>query len=317
MKKLIILIAAFLGMMSTASAQQEAIYMHYMFNPSYINPGATGYDDAHHDVFMNVRSAWTNFPGTPKSYALNYNGAFGKQFGLGALLFTENIAAITRYRAQVSYAYKYQIKKTKLGIGFTTEFNRLRVNNTEESNPFYEAGDLSIEEAVDGKKAFDVTLGFYGSWLEERVYAGLTLPSLIRARIGEIGDPSDSGVLSIQHFTVNVGGNFDLPDYKMRLEPSIMIRSIRDVPFQVDFNAIAYFLNDQLITGFTYRAGTGGNLGLYLGTKFKTIRFVYSYDLYFREFQTYNGGSHEVTVNFEFDRKKSKYDRSKKYRGSR
>jgi len=313
MKKVTLLIVAILCLAKISSAQEEAIYLHNPFNPTYYNPGAAGFNVAEHNLFMNVRSAWTAFPNTPKTYAISYNGAFGKQFGLGAMLFSENIAAITRTRLNLSYAYRIELKKMTLSAGFSTDFHRFRVINDPNENHFYQENDAIIEEAVNGKRFFDVTLGFYASF-GENGFAGLTIPSLIRAGLDQIDGGGTENGLSIQHFTINVGNAFYLSDYKVKLEPSILIKSIRNVPFQADFNLIGYFLNEQLITGMTYRAGTGGNLGLYLGTKYKSVRFIYSYDMYFKQFQQYNGGSHEVTVNLKFDRKKGKYDRAKKYR---
>ena len=44
------------------------------------------------------------------------------------------------------------------------------------------------------------------------------------------------------------------------------------------------------------------------------MSLVYTYDVSLGDFQRYNGGSHELTINFAFSRAEGKFDRSKKYR---
>ena len=116
-----------------------------------------------------------------------------------------------------------------------------------------------------------------------------------------------------KYLVLNVGGEFEL-NSKVKLIPSLLFKNVRNVDPQVDVNLLATFLNEQLITGLTYRAGTGGNIGISLGTKYSALRFVYTYDVYMGEFQKYNGGSHEITINFSFNRVAGNYDRSAKYR---
>ncbi len=311
MKKLIILLLSVAYFSTTSIAQEEAVFMHYTFNPVLINPAATGFDADHHNVFINIRSSWTNFPETPKTYAISYNGPVGNRLGIGAMLYTENVAAMTRYRGQLSYAFNYQVKDVAMAFGLSTEWHRTAVNQDFANSPLYEAGDTRIEEAMDGDNSFDATLGINGAY-KDQVFFGVSAPGLIRGKLDDIAGTGDGG--PFQFITANLGGKFPLNDSKVHLMPSVLVKKVRNVDFQADFNLLASFLSEQLITGLTYRAGTGGNLGIILGTKYSALRFVYTYDVYMGDFQQYNGGSHEITVNFEFDRGEGTYDRSKKYR---
>ena len=92
MKKLILIISTFC-FLATINAQEEAIFNHYHANPLLINPATAGYDRDHHKIFMNVRNQWAGFTGAPETYSLSYNGPIGSRLGIGALLFTENIAS--------------------------------------------------------------------------------------------------------------------------------------------------------------------------------------------------------------------------------
>lgn len=314
MKKLIILCACLFILKVSVKAQEEAVFGHYIFNPVLLNPAASGFDEKHHNVFMNIRSAWTDFPGTPKTYALSYNGPVGNRFGLGAMLYTENIASITFYRAQLSYAFRYNMEDMKISAGFSTQLNRTRVENPDATSSIFDQNDEALANAMDGESVFDATIGIYGSY-KERFNFGLSLPSLIRTRLDDIeGGNDDGGGLS--NFIINLGGNFDLPENKVKLMPSIVVKKVRSAPTIIDFNMVSSFLADRLIAGLSYKAvnDADGNFGVILGTKYNALRFVYSYDVNLGDFQKYNGGSHEITINIEFDRGEGKFDRSRKYR---
>lgn len=308
MKKIFILLL-FVGMVQMAKAQDEAVFTHHAFNPTLINPAAAGFDAEHHNLFLNFRSAFTSFPGAPKSYALSYNGPVLKQIGLGAMVYSESIAGITRTRAQLSYAFNYSIEDVKVGLGLSTEMHRMRVDNDELSNPLNDV-DQVLMDATDGERAFDATAGIYAGY-KDLVYVGAAFPNLVRKDLSDIAGKGD-GLLTAFAFTL--GGRFDVNDYKVKLQPQILIKKVRTLDLQTDINLIASFLKEQLITGLSYRTGTGNSAGIMLGTKYSNLRFIYSYDVYLDDFQQYNGGSHEVTVNFEFGSGEGTFDRSKKYR---
>lgn len=311
MKKILVLIGFIAFISGSALAQEEAVFMHYIFNPTLINPAATGFDKEHHNVFINVRSAWTSFPETPKTYALSYNGPIGKRLGLGGMIYTENVAGLTRFRGQLSYAFQYQIQDFDMAFGMSTEWHNTTVDNSVTNSVLYDEGDERVLAAMEGQTEFDATIGLYGSY-KDRIFFGLSSPGLVRGKLDQISGTGDGG--PFQFLLANLGGKFELSDSKVKLMPSILVKKVRGVDFQTDVNLIASFLKDQLMTGLTYRAGTGGNLGIILGTKYNTLQFIYTYDVYMDEFQKYNGGSHEITINFEFNRGNGKYDRSMKYR---
>lgn len=279
-------------------AQEEAVFSHYTINPTLINPATAGNDVENHHIFLNLRSSWAGFPGSPKTYSLNYNGPVGKMLGIGAMLYSENIAAITRYRAQLSYSIKFESGDYKFGAGLSTELHRTRVSNDGQiNNPsLYDLGDNLLSEATAGLSEFDAGLGFYTSY-QDQLFFGVTIPNLVRSRLDDI-----EGLQSKFNFMVNLGGKFVIPSNKITIEPSVLVKRARNTPLFTDLNLLVSFLDEQLITGLTYRMGSGGNFGLNVGTKYNAIRFLYSYEIYLDEFQKYNGGSHEISINFAIKR---------------
>ncbi len=310
MKKIIILLISVVYFCNTSIAQEEAVFMQYTFNPVLINPAATGFDPEYYELFINLRSSWAGFPDAPKTYALSFNGPIGNRLGLGAMVYSENVASLVRYRAQLSYAFRFQIKDVDMSFGLSTEWHRMQLSNSISNSDFYEdyIGDMAIEDAMNGVSDFDASVGLYGSY-KRKLYFGIAAPGLIGNKLD-----SESGGDLFKYYIFNVGGEIELNNSKVKLMPSIVLKNVRNVDFQTDLNLLATFLNEQLITGLTYRAGTGGNIGITVGTKYSSLRFVYTYDVYMGDFQKYNGGSHEITINFEFNRAAGNYDRSAKYR---
>jgi len=308
--KNLFLIFAGLFLLQSVTAQEEAVYRQYFLNPILVNPATVGADREHHTLSMNLRTAFTSFPETPKTYALSYNGPLGKQVGIGALIYSENIADINRFRAQVAYSMGIDINEVKLRAGLSLEYQRMSLSNDAMNNDLFDAGDMTVLDNVDGRRFFDTSLGIHADY--KNVYFGYAAPNLIRTVTDEI-EGIDSGG-NFKYFLLQAGGKFALNDNKVMLQPSLILRRIRNVDTHLDLSMMASFLNEQFIAGAMVRAGGGSSVGFLLGTKYNTLKFIYSYDILLEQFQRYNSGSHEITVGFEFGRKGGGFDRSRKYR---
>lgn len=294
------------------AAQEEQIFNHYLINPAMVNPAASAFDDNYRLQF-NGRAAWSGFEDAPQTLGVRAAAPIGQTFGIGAALFSESAAQLNRFKAQLDFSFRFQFgqeylnKKTwNLAFGFYTQVQRLTLDNGITTNVHYEAGDEVIMNMIQGVNEFDAAFGVFGSYLEN-TYGGITINNLVANRLQNIAGANTSNQL---YYTLMLGHKFELADLKVNLEPSLLIRSLRDAPTQVDLNLKAGFLGDQLITGLSYRSL--GVIGLLLGTRLSGLDLYYSYDLSFQEFQSYNTGTHEVTVALRIDRKKLEQLRRRK-----
>jgi type IX secretion system PorP/SprF family membrane protein len=144
--------------------------------------------------------------------------------------------------------------------------------------------------------------GFYGEF-QESFFIGLSAPDMVRARIDDVQVADQGEDAFLQYFTFLLGYKFDVTNYDMKIEPSIFMKRLRNLDFQVDVNARFSFLSDQLIGGLTYTIGSGDRLGFIIGTKLDSFRFYYAYDASFAELQDYAGGSHEITLGVSWPRR--------------
>ena len=307
MKKLFLLIITLFIFKAAHSQEQSAVFSHYHISPILISPAYAGFTE-NHQIQMNIRNQWTGFPEAPKSYGIGYNGPIGKTLGLGVGLMSETLGNMTNVRFQLNYAFRYQVRDFKFAAGFSTEFLTRKLAKSVLESPLYDEGDLIIEDAVDGNKIFDASLGFYGT-LRENTFIGLTFSNLVVAKIGDIETGSTEGSL-FRYVMLHFGHEFEIEQYNFKLRSSLLVQRIKDKPFQADFNLLGSFIDDKLIAGASYRAGLGGSVGLLLGTNIDVFRLYYSYDLTFQNVQKYNGGTHEVTIAFDFEGGKKKFDRS-------
>ena len=330
MKNCLLLIGALLAFTATnAQLTQENVFGHYILNPVLINPGATGFQEAHL-AQMNIKSAWAGFDGAPKTYALNYNGAFGKVLGLGASVRSENAASLTALHIGLNYAFRFEpTKDLKLSAGLTTEFTTDRLSDAVLSNRFQsEIADPVIEENVVGIRHFDMAAGIYGAF-KENTFFGLSLPNLVQTRLNTLSQDTlsrtPSFILLLGH-RMEVKGQDDFS-----IEPSLMIMRMHDIyrqPIQVELNVLTRFLEERLAAGLSYRyipamantqpdfmpSNPGGILKVLLGTKVTAFKVFYSYDLSFQRFQSYSGGSHEITLAFDLQGENNRSRRKRQMR---
>ena len=302
MKKFLLILGILGFCQGLLEAQDEAVFMHYTISPILVNPGAAGFNETY-DLQFNARSQWSGFEDNPRTLSARYNGPLGRTFGIGVGVFSESAAQQTRSKLQLDYAFRYPINEDwKLSFGFLTEFQQFRIDGDVVGGAFYNPGDPVLDDILNGQGQFDAALGVYGTY-RENTFGGLTFNNLVSNRLSDIAGTSNSGSF-FSFYTFYLGHRFELEEQKVSLQPSLMIRQIRNAPYQMDFNIQAGFLDDQLLAGFSYRSL--GAAGLLLGAQLPNFNLYYSYDVSFQPSQQYHGGGHEVTVALSFKKKDRK-----------
>lgn len=307
MKKLFICIICFVSMF--AKAQNEAASTHYLLNPTSINPAYTGFSDKY-QLFLNARWAWQGFTDAPRTYLLSFNAPIGNTLGLGVMVGKESLAQLQQIRGQLSYAFRYQISDVKMALGISTEFRQLSINS-QAANPLFDQNDDTYKDYLAGSRIFDAGVGFSGNYKDKLLF-GLSAPNLISARLGSVNINSGDKSSFLNAGLATLGYKFDVNE--ITVVPSILMGKSRTVPFVADFNLRTSFANEAATVGLTYHAGLWKAVSLMLGAKMNGLFIGYTYDYSFQAFQNYNGGSHEITIGFEFAKKENKFEKKKRYR---
>lgn len=281
-------------------AQDQAIFSHYNINPILINSAVAGFKGEHQALF-NARMQWAGFPGAPRTLMAQYHGPLSQSFGVGLGVLTESAAEINRLKVQLNYAFRFKVQESlEVAAGFATELHQIRLNNDVGSSAFIDLGDRIISNNMNGVRFLDASVAVYATY-KKNTFGGFSLNNLVRSRLDDVVSPTENESF-LSYYTFFLGHRFDVEDLNFSLEPSVMIQQIRDVPFQMDINLKAGFLDDQLLAGVSYRSL--GVMGVMLGTQVSPFNVYYSYNVSFQRFQQFNSGAHEVTVGLNMRQKK-------------
>lgn len=294
MKKIYISLLLFVFALGSLSAQsrlfgERSAFTQYHLTPFLMHPGATGQND-YSQVIALYRNTWASFPGSPKTFAFGYEGPIGNRIGIGLLGMSDSYAAFNTTKGALNLSYTIESANNKIGFGIAGEYIQHKLNGAELISSLVDQSDSEIVERLDGYSFFDASIGIYGLYGGKISY-GLTLPSIISQRLGGSGNSVDKEI----GFVASVGYRMDIEDKDIVFEPSVYAKKLLYVPFHVDINLKADFLNNQLTAGLSGSILGEKRIGFLLGTQLKNFGFHYSYNLSLHEFQQYNNGSHELS----------------------
>jgi type IX secretion system PorP/SprF family membrane protein len=289
----VVVFAACLFASSLATAQtrvigERSIYTQYTLTPFLLHPGAAGFQD-YGQVIANYRNTYASFPGSPKTISIGYEGPIGNRIGIGLIGMTDTYAAFSTSRGGLTLSYKIDSPDNKVGFGLTGEYVRHKLNGDQLLNPLVDLNDIEIINRLDGNAFFDAGFGIYGLYADKVIY-GLTLPALISQRVSGV----DSGTKGDFAYIATLGYNHRIADKDITITPSVYAKQLMFVPFHVDINLLASFLNENLQAGLNYTVGGEKRIGFLLGANMGNFGLNYSYNLTTQQFQSYGNGSHEI-----------------------
>lgn len=303
MKKVIYLVIVVLCLGSELSSQvrlhsERGIFTQGHEHPILINPAYTGFS-GDHNLLFNYRNTWASFPGSPSTYTFSYDGAIGNRIGIGAQLLSDRFASFETLKGQVSVSYGIESETNNIRAGLSLEYLQHQLSTANATSVLVAQNDVEILDRLDGSQFFDVSLGFYGEYMDKVIY-GLTFPSLVSSMLNEF----NSGTTGDNEFGVigHLGYRHKLPEYDLVLEPSIVFKQLMLTPTHVDINLKAKFLEEALTGGLSYTVGGDNRFGFLAGVNIENFGFYYSYNISFNDFQQYNNGSHELSFKYTIDR---------------
>lgn len=297
MKHLIILFSVmFFGI--ALSGQERYFDERYIsslsfLNPVLINPGATGSSGEHH-LLLNYKNTWASFEDAPKSLILSYDGPLADRLSFGAMLLTDTNGELKTTKGQGSVSYTIDAPMNKIGVGISAEYINHGLSNSALNNTIIDPSDPVVMNRLEGAGFFDVSLGVFGTY-NDRLSYGLAFPSLVSSRIQN----SNSDVEREIGYLFSLAYRYDQGSSDVVLEPSVIVKKLMNVPFHADINILGRFIDDTLRGGITYRVGADESIGFLVGTTIGSLNFTYAYNASRHEFQTYNNGSHELSVRFD------------------
>ncbi|PID87852.1 MAG: hypothetical protein CSB06_02875 [Bacteroidia bacterium] len=295
MKKIIISLFL-LSATLLARAQQDPMFTHYAFNTLAVNPAYAGTRDAL-TVTGLYRSQWVGFPGAPITQTLTLHSPIVKKsMGLGLSVLNDKIGPTKTTSFYLDFAYRIRItEKSWLSFGLKGGLNARRneltsLNTTEENDPLF-------AQNVKSKLLPNLGLGIY--YFADKYYFGLSTPKLFENNF--TGNTTDAVLESgkeQRHFFFIAGAVFQLSE-DILLKPTGFVKYTQASPVEADITA-NFIFHDRFWVGAMYR--TGDALGILAGVNItKQLALGYSFDWSFvNPTATYNAGSHEVMLRYDF-----------------
>lgn len=274
------------------SAQQDALYSQYMFNPLAINPAYAGSRESISGVML-YRSQWVGMDGAPNTGTFTIHSPIkGKNFALGFSMAGEKIGPTKNANAALTYAYRLRLGKGKLSFGLRGGMYSSRLDGTLLN--FNNTGDSHNTGAQLKAVAPNFDFGTY--YYTNKFYVGASVSHLLSEQL-KYDNPNNVNLQLVQHFMVTAGYAWEIND-RLVLKPSTLIKVAEGAPMNIDLNVSALF-NKVFWLGASYRSsGSMIFITEYNITDF--LRLGYSYDMSIGQLRKYNSGSHELFIGTDF-----------------
>ncbi len=298
MKKLRIIILAFLLPAGIVCGQQDPVFSHYMFNTQAFNPGYSGMSGMITASAL-TRQQWVGFPGAPSTMLFSVNAPFtlfGFRSGAGLLVEADKYGFSNDIDISLAYSGLFSIGTGTLGAGISAGM----LNKTVSPEWFIPSGpghtppsgDPLIPENDESFIALDISAGVFYQGLN--YYAGISVTHLNQPKIKY----SETATYVSRTYYLTAGYFFQLPNPSFELVPSVFIVNDGAATQYLATAMVRY--NKKIWGGVSYRisdAITGfAGIELYNG-----LKIGYGYDFPISEIRKGTSGSHEFVVSYSFD----------------
>jgi len=288
LKYRIILVWSLLFCLAKGYSQQDPQFTQYMYNMSVINPAYATADEGIVNIGGLYRTQWVGIDGGPN---------------------TATFFAHTPLNERVEVVLPVS-DDAKLSLGLKGGFTFFDAN----FNGFnLQSGDVSTDVAFNQNvsKTFP-NIGLGAFYFTDRFYAGLSAPNLLTTKHIETENGIKATGVQDIHLFLTGGYVFDFVS-DLKLKPSIMVRGVRGAPLAIDLNANV-LINEKLEAGLGYRLNDSFSAMVNFKVA-KDLRIGYAYDHTISNLGTFNSGSHELIVLFDFDlfNFETGYDRSPRF----
>jgi type IX secretion system PorP/SprF family membrane protein len=278
-------------------AQQDPLFTQYAYNKLAINPAYAG-SGGRFSMDLISRFQWVGIPGAPRTFSFDAHTPLrNPHIGLGFYAYSDQLGPSVDYGAMAAFAYRILFRTTTLCFGIQGGFKYMDID-WGLLNP-KDPGDLLLTNQVKNRAVPDADFGvyYYGS----RFYVGLSAKHLLQNQIvvsSAAPDDKTSFTKLRRNYYFMAGGAIPISP-NLEFIPSVLVKYIKDAPVQADLNA-SFLISNLLTLGAAYR--TEEALGLIAVINIgKGFSVGYSYDIWFNALKSYNSGSHEIRLGYEFD----------------
>lgn len=292
---ILFLLVMLIGSMDT-HAQQEPLYTQYMFNTVSVNPAYAGTRDAMNLLLLS-RIQWSGLEGAPKTNTFTMHTPLNNyKMGVGFSIVSDKIGPVNNYYFNFNYAYRINLTdKLILSMGIKGGFYNYYVGLG--SDMVEDPSDPAFQGNLERKFQPNAGVGLY--LYTDKFYAGFSIPKMIQTDLSnaETNSTNVFGELK-RHYFLMSGYVFDVSS-DLKLRPSLIYKMVEGSPPSTDITAQMIY-QEKYWLGATYRIGDAVAFLANVQIS-KQLMIGYSYDFSVSHLSSYNRGSHEIMISYDFD----------------
>lgn len=290
----LLVILGFIALMmpNNANAQQDAQYTHFMFNTLGYNPAYAGTRESVSALLL-YRNQWAgNIEGAPEDFVFNVHMPIKEKIGIGLSTEFDRIGVHEIATVNAMYSYRFLLgNKAKMSLALQGGVSQYRSDFTQINSGIDGAGDATF---ADIENKINPNFGFGLYFYTRNYYLSFSVPHLLNNDLGSVTG------LAYQDRHYILGGGLILPVAKdLKLKPSVLLKSIPSkAPLIADIN-LNLLIRETLWIGGTYRTNDAFNLLAAVQVN-RNLRVGYAYDFTLTKLSEFNAGSHEVFLGIDF-----------------
>lgn len=295
-KKISLTILLLLSVFSL-SAQQDAMFTHYMYNTLAVNPAYAGSRDALTLTGIH-RTQWTGFPNAPKTQTFTmHTPMLRPELGFGLSMWNDIANPVVQRHLALDFMYKIKFEEgrnlafgIKASLGnITADFASLRA---------IQPGDAAAETTLQGDILPNFGTGIY--YYTPRFYVGFSVPKIVQNDYTNIVANGFDGAFGEQrHYYFISGGVFDLSE-TVKFKPVSYLKVTYGAPIELDLTSNFIFYNRfSLGAMLRLQDSYGALVSFFINEQ---LEFGYSYDRSYAlgRVSRSNIGSHELMLRYDF-----------------
>lgn len=290
----------FSGLFHSVRGQYDPLYTQYMFNALALNPAYAGTNGVLNAMILS-RHQWVGFEDAPSTQTFSiHTPVASRNIGTGLSIVHDKIGPIANTNAFFDYSFQFQLNQTvKMSLGLKAGFSHFQRDLTKY---LIEVGveDPAYSNNIETKLLPNFGFGVY--CYNERFFAGASVPRLLENKIGDDGALSTMQTPTENRLFLLMAGYVQPLNKDFVLKPSFLIRASGSAPISYDLN-LSLIVRDRLWVGAMVRPGYGygGILQYQISPQ---LRVGYAYDMSTNKMRSYQNGTHEVMISYEFNFRK-------------
>ncbi len=280
--------------------QQQTLYTNYLLNDYYFNPAIAGSREVS-IANVSYKNQWVGFEGAPKTIMGNISGSIKSEgkMGYGLTVISEDIGLTNNLSILATYAHHFKINdKLKFGLGIQSGYlqNRVRLYDTRLADLDDDVfkGNVLSENGIDFNTGFNLySEDYYFRVAANHLFVDKLTFTAYNQRLKK-------------NYNIIGGYIFHFKKSKIDIEPSVMLQYQEAAPLYLN-SILKTMYNKTYWLGLSYSNSKVVGVGVGYTLKEK-LNIGYTYDLSLSSLQTYQSGSHEISISYVLNKKKPSYE---------